>query len=115
MTSGEKVDPAAAWAASSEAVRVVMGVAPSPARRGERSDKATAWRRQLAIYTAAVSLDVGVKPLLPHVGNQRRTLRAVLNNMEEARDRAAIDQLLELLKSEAERQLARAGRRALAA
>lgn len=115
MTAGEKVDPAAAWVASCEAVRTVMGVAPSPPRTGARSDKATAWRRQLAIYTAAVSLDVGVKPLLPHVGSGRRTVRVILTTLEEARDRAVIDQLLDLLKAEAERQLARAERRAIAA
>ncbi|WP_298161107.1 hypothetical protein [Brevundimonas sp.] len=111
MAAGEKVDPAAAWAASSAAVRMLMG-APPPltagvTRGGRRSDPATAWRRKLAIYTAVVGLGAGVKPMRRFMGVQHSAAYEVLHRMEEARDTPAIDQLLDLLKAEAERQLAK--------
>ncbi len=109
MTSGEKVDPAAAWAASSAAVRMLMGAGPpvtaGVTRGGRRSDRANAWRRKLAIYTAVVGLGAGVKPLRPYMGLRHSAAYEVLHRMEEARDAPAIDQLLDLLKAEAERQL----------
>lgn len=119
MTGGERNDAGAAWAAASEAVRLVMGAAPPSSagvlRGGVRCDQPTAWRRQLAIYTAAVSLNAGVKPLVEHVGVERRMVRKILRELEDRRDSASIDQLLDLLAAEAGRQLARAERQGRAA
>lgn len=102
-----RYDPATAWAASRAAVTVVCGAAPPQTagvlRGGVRSDRASAWRRKLAIYTAAISLDVGVKPLVGLVGVERRTLREIVAELEDQRDDPTVDGLLDLLKAAAER------------
>lgn len=105
---GGNVDPAAAWAAASAAVDLVMGEPPPSGRLkpGNVKETALSWRRQVAIYTAAVSLNVGVKPLLPFAGVQRRTVRVLLNKLETLRDNPAVDDLLDLLGREAARRLA---------
>jgi len=112
-------DAAEAWDASRAAVRLILGaeppITPGVKRGGRRSDRAAAWRRQVAIYTAAVGLNAGVKPLIQHVGVSRYTVRKILIDLEDRRDVQAIDLLLELVRAEAERQLARKMRQGVVA
>ena len=107
--SGGRVDPAVAWRAASGAVLLVTGAPPPVSagvlRGGERSERSAAWRRQLAIYTAAVSLNVGVKPLVAHVGVSRAMVRKILRELEDRRGEVGVDELLELLGREASRRM----------
>lgn len=116
MGGGRKINPAVAWSAASAAVATVLG-APPPVtagvmRGGRRSDAAETWRRKVAIYTAAISLGAGVRPLMRHMGVGHSAANEVVRDMEDLRDGPAIDDLLELLKREAERLVAADDRKA---
>lgn len=117
MAGVDRIDAGAAWAASSVAVTRLLGAAPptTPGSRrgGRRQDRAASWRRKVAIYTAAVSLGAGIKPLAPHIGVRSSVVRVFIREMENLRDGAGVDQLLEIVKGEAEREMARGVRLAV--
>lgn len=74
-----------------------FGVSPTALAKATRGDKREVLARQCVIYLAHVALGFSVSALARHFGRDRATIRNALRRIEDKRDDAAFDRLLDAL------------------